>query len=70
MPSGERVASLAIPEKLTYGWPADLVIAADLATVWCGDEDAPYRFHVKLGDPDRLLDDLPNPGRRTRKQRA
>jgi hypothetical protein len=59
---------LPIPAALTYGWPLELAIAADLVTVWCGDEDAPYRFHIKLGDPDVLLDDEPNLGRRSRKR--
>ena len=64
VPTGEHASSLAIPEALTYGWPSSLAAAGGLVTVWCGDEDEPYRFHIKLGDPDRLLDDEPNLGRK------
>ena len=60
VPSGERCSFLEIPEALAYGWPSKLATAGDLVTVWCGDEDEPYRFHIKLGDPDHLLDDEPN----------
>ncbi|MBA2543233.1 MAG: hypothetical protein H0V17_26565 [Deltaproteobacteria bacterium] len=60
IPTGERLASLAIPLAFTFGWPTRLALAPDLATVWCADENAPYRFHVKLGDPDALLDAAPN----------
>lgn len=63
VPSGDRVSSLAIPEALSHGWPSSLAAAGGLVTVWCGDEEEPYRFHIKLGDPDRLLDDEPNVGR-------
>jgi hypothetical protein len=68
VPSGERLSALAIPEALAYGWPSSLAAAGGLVTVWCGDEDAPYRFHIKLGEPDRLLDDEPSLGRRGRKR--
>jgi hypothetical protein len=64
VPSGERLGSLAIPESLTHGHPSSLAIAGGLATVWCGHPDAPYRFHIKLGAPDRLLDEVPTLGRR------
>ncbi|MEO8703438.1 MAG: HEAT repeat domain-containing protein [Kofleriaceae bacterium] len=67
VPTGARLASLAIPGAFTHGTPATLSVAADLATVWCDHRHAPYRFHIKLGDPaDRLLDDEPNLGRRAR----
>jgi hypothetical protein len=69
VPSGERIASLVIPEALAYGWPSSLAVAGGLVTVWCGDEDEPYRFHIKLGDPDRLLDDEPSLGRRPGRNR-
>jgi HEAT repeat protein len=69
VPSGERVASLVIPEALAYGWPSSLAVAGGLVTVWCGDEDEPYRFHIKLGDPDRLLDDEPSLGKRGRNRK-
>jgi HEAT repeat protein len=68
VPTGERVGSLEIPETLTHGWPSSLAAAGGLVTVWCGDEDDPYRFHIKLGDPDRLLDVEPNVGRRNAKR--
>jgi hypothetical protein len=68
VPTGERLASLAIPKPLTYGSPSELAIAADLATVWCDDNHAPYRFHIKLGDPDTLLDEAPILGGRSRKK--
>lgn len=64
VPGGERASALAIPEALTRGWPSSLAVAGGLATIWCGDEDEPYRFHIKLGDPDRLLDEAPRAGRR------
>ena len=67
IPTGERISSLAIPKDLTSGRPTSLAIAADLATIWCDHADAPYRFHIKL-DPDRLLDDKPTPGRRTKRK--
>lgn len=67
VPSGERVGALVIPETLAHGWPSSLAAAGGLVTVWCGDEEAPYRFHIKLGDPDRLLDDEPSLGKRSRK---
>jgi hypothetical protein len=70
VPSGDPVGTpLAIPAALSYGHPRQLAIAGGLATVWCADEAAPYRFHVKLGDPDVLLDEEPNLGRPTRKRR-
>jgi hypothetical protein len=53
---------------LTYGVPLELAIAAELATVWCGDDNAPYRFHVKLGDPDVVIDEAPHLGKRSRKK--
>jgi hypothetical protein len=68
VPTGERTSSLAIPATLSHGWPSSLAAAGGLVTVWCGDEGEPYRFHIKLGDPDRLLDDEPNVGRRNRKR--
>jgi hypothetical protein len=57
---------LVIPEALAYGWPSSLAVAGGLVTVWCGDEDEPYRFHIKISDPDRLLDDEPRLGKRGR----
>ena len=66
IPSGERLAQLAIPAAFTHGEPASLAIAAGLATVWCDHPQAPYRFHVKLGAVDRVVDDQPVPGRRAR----
>ncbi len=59
VPSGERLASIDVPDALTYGAPIDIAIAGDLATVWCSDPAAAYRFHVKLGDPDRVIDEVP-----------
>ncbi len=63
IPDGARLGSIAIPPQLTHGTPNQLAIAAELATVWCDHPDAPYRFHVKLGDPDVVLDDAPVLGR-------
>jgi hypothetical protein len=67
VPTGERASTLAIPSALSHGWPSSLAAAGGLVTVWCG-ADEPYRFHIKLGDPDRLLDDEPNVGRRKRER--
>lgn len=69
VPSGEPRGAIVVPAPMTYGWPASLAIAGELATVWCGCrrlgmEDAPYRFHVKLGDPDRVIDEVPVLGER------
>jgi hypothetical protein len=63
IPDGRRLGSLAIPLALTHGTPTQLAVAAELVTVWCDHADAPYRFHIKLGDPDVVLDDAPVPGR-------
>ncbi len=63
IPDGQRLGSIAIPLALTHGTPKQLALAADLVTVWCDHADAPYRFHIKLGDPDVVLDDAPVPGR-------
>lgn len=63
IPDGQRLGSIAVPPALTHGTPSQLAIAADLVTVWCDHADAPYRFHIKLGDPDVVLDDAPVPGR-------
>lgn len=63
IPDGKRLGSIAIPLALTHGIPKQLAVAADLVTVWCDHADAPYRFHLKLGDPDVVLDDAPVPGR-------
>jgi hypothetical protein len=63
IPDGHRLGSIAIPLALTHGTPSRLAIAAELVTVWCDHADAPYRFHLKLGDPDVVLDDAPVPGR-------
>lgn len=63
IPDGKRLGSIAIPLALTHGIPTQLAVAADLVTVWCDHADAPYRFHLKLGDPDVVLDDAPVPGR-------
>nr|MBA3500560.1 hypothetical protein [Deltaproteobacteria bacterium] len=68
VPTGERASSLAIPDALSRGWPSSLAAAGGLVTVWCGAKGEPYRFHIKLGDPDRLLDDEPNIGRRKRER--
>jgi len=62
VPTGERLGSIAIPPQLTHGRPSQLATAADLVTVWCADPNAPYRFHVKLGDPDAVIDDAPVAG--------
>lgn len=63
IPDGKRLGSIAIPLALTHGTPKQLAVAAELVTVWCDHADAPYRFHLKLGDPDVVLDDAPVPGR-------
>jgi hypothetical protein len=63
IPGGERLGSITIPAVLTHGTPSKLSIAADLATVWCDHPEAPYRFHLKLGEPDVVLDDAPVLGR-------
>lgn len=55
IPSGERIGTIAIAPSLTTGVPVQLAIAADLVTVWCAD----YRFHIKLGEPDLVIDDAP-----------
>ena len=57
VPAGERLGSLSIPPPLSRGWPSRLAAAADLVTIYCGSRDEPYRFHIKLGHPDRLLDE-------------
>ena len=67
VPDGARLGSIAIPTPLAYGAPSQLAIAADLATVWCDDTTTPYRFHVRLGDPDQVLDETPVPGRPSKK---
>lgn len=63
IPDGQRLGSIAIPLALTHGTPSRLAIAAELVTLWCDHADAPYRFHIKLGDPDVVLDDAPVLGR-------
>ena len=64
VPSGKRLAQLAIPETLTHGWPLKLSTAKNIVTVWC-DDDEPYRFHIRVGRTDRLLDDEPNRNAKT-----
>ncbi len=68
IPSGERLGSIEVPEPLTAGRPASIAIAGGLATVWCELAHAPYRFHVALDDPDRVIDEAPVPGARPRRR--
>ncbi len=67
VPDGARLGSIAVPPQLAYGRPSQLVTAADLATIWCDDDNSPYRFHIKLGEPDAVIDDAPVPGRPSKK---
>jgi hypothetical protein len=69
IPSGEIVASLALPESFTYGWPSHLSISDGIAHLVGGDEDEPYQFTIALASgpkPDRLLDPAPVPLKRRR----
>jgi hypothetical protein len=56
IPSGDRVASLRLPDRVCGGWPAHLDVSGTTATILVGDEDAPFEFDVELDDlEDRLV---------------
>jgi hypothetical protein len=57
LPSGERLSSVPVPKRLTGGWPAELVVHNERATVYCGDDREAYRFHVTIDElGDRIVE--------------